>query len=214
MKTRTLFLAASLLAAGFHAQAQQPAGTAPCGIPVFVYQTGMGGMSTFHNGQPVILIDPQVAMGSAEIRDFTILHECGHHMSGHTLPQGLMARGFMGNQQELDADCYAAQRATRAQSRAMSSYFQNVQGPTSPAPGYPTGFQRAANIANCSGQGGGTPPPRRSNCPGLAPGQSLLCRFTQGPRAGQTQNFCGTGATPAPIGGRCMDGRGSFGIAQ
>jgi hypothetical protein len=171
-------------------------------------------MSTFYNGRPVILIDSQVYRGNADIRDFTILHECGHHMNGDTLPQGLMARWSMGNNQELTADCYAARRATPSQSRAMENYFASVQGPRSPAPGYPTGFQRAANIKQCAGGGGGQGDPDSSACPGLQPGQSLLCRFTRGPRAGQTQNFCGTAATPARVAGPCTDGRGSFGVAQ
>src|SRR5271169_2777263 len=43
---------------------------------------------------------------------------------------------------------------------------------------------------------------------------SQTCQFTQGPKAGQTINFAGQpGVTPAPVGGPCTDGMGSYGVA-
>jgi hypothetical protein len=45
-------------------------------------------------------------------------------------------------------------------------------------------------------------------------GMTLTCRFTGGPRAGQTQDYSGVpGAKPAKIGSPCTDGVSSNGIA-
>lgn len=44
--------------------------------------------------------------------------------------------------------------------------------------------------------------------------ESHTCRFTAGPRAGETQYFPpGPGVTPAPVGAPCADGMGSTGYA-
>ncbi len=197
------------------AMAQQPAGVAPCGVPVFVFQTGMGGMSTYYNGQPIVVLDPQVAAGDPNFRTFTLWHECGHHVNGDTLPQGMAARWFMSAQQEMMADCYAAQNVPQGLSQAVAQYFSMSQGNYSPAPGYPTGNMRAQNIMRCAGINAAPTPPSSQGCPGLSPGMSLTCRYTSGPLAGQVQNFCGVpGARPAPIGGFCGDGRGNIGVAQ
>lgn len=167
-------------------------------------------MSTVYNGQPIIIVDPEVDAGNPDFRTFTLFHECGHHANGDTLPQGFAARWAMSAQQEINADCYAAQRVPRDISRTVAQYLSVSQGDFSPAPGYPTGNMRAQNIMRCASGVARPPNPR---CPGLPPGMSLTCRFTNGPRAGQIQDFCGTAATPAPIGGPCTDGS-SYGIAQ
>lgn len=213
----SIFCLASLVSQ--HAQAQQRAGTAPCGIPVFIYQTGMGGMSTINGGQPVILIDPQVAGGDRNFLTFTLFHECGHFANGDLLPQGMVARMFMSAEQELKADCYAAEHVQKSVSQAVAQIFVRTQGNRSPAPGYPTGNERAQNILECAGLTSEDSDSQEDNaandasCPGLPPGMSLTCRFTRGPRAGQVQNFCGMPARPAPIGGPCTDGT-SFGVAE
>jgi hypothetical protein len=60
-----------------------------------------------------------------------------------------------------------------------------------------------------------TNPPSTTAPTSLPPGMSLTCSFTNGPRAGQVQNFAGVpGVTPIPVGSPCNDGLGSFGIAQ
>ncbi len=43
-----------------------------------------------------------------------------------------------------------------------------------------------------------------------SPQLSTTCKFTQGPRAGQTQVYAG--AKPLPVGGACKDGQGSTGV--
>lgn len=207
------------MAQGVHAQV--PSGTAPCGVPIFVYQTGMGGFSTLYNGQAIIVLDPQVAAGDPQFREFTVYHECGHHVNGDILPHGFQNPQGLRPEQELQADCYAAEHVANSVSRHAAEVFRATQGPYSPAPGYPTGNARASNILRCAGlsdegnEGDSSEGSRRSSrCPGLPPGMSLTCRFTRGPRAGQVQDFCGTGARPAPVGGSCTDGFASSGVAQ
>ena len=222
MQLRTTLLGVvACLCFAHHAHAQIAYGIAPCGVPVFIYATGMGGMSTIYNGRPVILIDPQVATGDPLFRTFTIFHECGHHVHGDTLPSGLLlgAQGLR-PEQELSADCYAAQHVPASVSRHVAAIFRATQGDQSPAPGYPTGNRRSSNILRCAGlsdedsssddQSDSDTP----HCPGLPSGMSLTCRFTRGPRAGQVEDFCGTNARPAPTGGLCTDGQGSWGEAQ
>ena len=47
-----------------------------------------------------------------------------------------------------------------------------------------------------------------------AQAMSLVCQFTGGPKAGMTQNFAGfPNVSPAPVGGSCTDGAGSWGVA-
>lgn len=127
-------------------------GTAPCGVPLYTYQTGEGGQSRIYNGVPSIFIDPSVQHGDPRIREFTIYHECGHHVHGDLLPQGIYMSTFMRPQQELNADCYAAQHVPASFSQAMADEFRQTQGDNSPAPGYPTGNERADNILRCAGQ--------------------------------------------------------------
>jgi hypothetical protein len=48
----------------------------------------------------------------------------------------------------------------------------------------------------------------------LASGMTLTCRFTSGPRAGQTQDYSGiAGVAPVPVGSPCTDGVSSNGVA-
>lgn len=49
----------------------------------------------------------------------------------------------------------------------------------------------------------------------LAPGMTLTCQFTSGPRAGQAQNYAGVaGVSPIPIGSPCSDLQGSNGYGR
>jgi len=52
-----------------------------------------------------------------------------------------------------------------------------------------------------------------SPAPAAPAGQSTLtCQFNSGPKAGYIQDFRGTKATPAIVGGACTDGQGSNGL--
>lgn len=204
----------SALAARASAQDRADFGS-PCGVPVWVFQTGQGGLSTVYMGRPVIVLDPGVAFGDPDFRRFTLLHECGHHANGDTLPQGMASRWFMSRQQELSADCYAAHRVPEHISEETARLFEATQGGFSPAPGYPTGNERAANVRRCANIEARPQRGRRSGCPGLPPGMSLICRFTSGPAAGHSLNFCGVpGAVPTPVGSPCSDGGMNSGFAE
>ena len=211
---RILVVALCVLMPVRAALAQMPAGTAPCGIPMFIFASGMGGMSTVYNNQPVITIDPQIANGDSSMRTFTIWHECGHHVNGDTLPSGMASRWAMSAIQEMNADCYAAEHVPKPVSVRVANYFSASQGNYAPAPGYPTGNMRAQNIRRCAGLVAHSEDGAVDACPGLPLGMSLLCRFTTGPRAGDVHDFCGSGARPARKGTACTDGMGSWGIAQ
>jgi hypothetical protein len=98
-----------------------------------------------------------------------------------------------------------------------------------------TSGPRTGQTQNFSGVPGATPAPIGSPCtdgqgsfgvtigpspttsgpaPGGPAGMSTTCRFTNGPRLGQTQNFAGfPGITPIPLGSPCTDGAGSTGFA-
>jgi hypothetical protein len=212
-----------LVCSGTPLHGQTPSGIAPCNIPIFIYPTGMGGLSTLYGGRPVILIDPPVAVGDPQFLQFTLFHECGHFAHRDVVPTGLVNRQGLRPQQELDADCYASKHVSHAISLHVADVFRQTQGAQSPAPDYPTGNERAANILRCAGisddaaedddEAAGRSD-ASDRCPGLPANMSLVCRFTRGPRAGESENYCGTSARPAPIGGPCTDGRGSWGDAQ
>jgi hypothetical protein len=96
--------------------------------------------------------------------------------------------------------------------------FSGVQGAI-PAPvGGPCGDgQGSIGTAVADGTRGATPggPQAGTGRNSLPPGMSLTCKYTTGPKAGQTQDFAGVqGATPAPVGGLCGDGVGSSGYAE
>lgn len=146
-----LILAVPIALVAPSAFGQNAAGNAPCGVPMFVYQTGMGGLSTFYAGRPVILLDPGLHMGDPLFREFTIQHECGHHAQGHTLPTGLASSQGLSMYKELEADCYAAREVSATVSEHTARVFERTQGASSPAPGYPTGNARAQNIRRCAG---------------------------------------------------------------
>lgn len=108
-------------------------------------------MSMIFNGMPVIFLDPPVWAGDPALREFTIFHECGHHVLGHTLPNFGNQNPWFRQTQELAADCYAAQNVSPPVVRRVAQMFSLTQGNFSPAPGYPTGNQRAQNILQCAG---------------------------------------------------------------
>ena len=134
-------------------QAQQWIGNAPCGVPMALYPNPQGAVATIAWGQPVILIDPN-QLGNPLWEEFLVAHECAHHVRGHTLPQGMWFRNmtvWATSQQELEADCFAASVVSPRAAQFAAELFATTQGPMPSGPGYPTGFQRAANILQCAG---------------------------------------------------------------
>jgi hypothetical protein len=100
--------------------------------------------------------------------------------------------------------------------------FSNTPG-VAPAPiGAPcTDGQGSYGVAVAPGSNGAAQSsssapaqPTQSRGGNLPQGKSLTCRFTYGPRSGQTIDFSNVpGATPARIGASCTDGQGSWGVA-
>lgn len=151
---RILFAIATFVVVFWHADRAeaQMLGYAPCGVPLIAAAVP-DAVASAQNGQPIILINPNLPGGP--MLDFLIAHECGHHARGHISPQGIFLRSQFGGiaAMELDADCWAAQTVDQYIARAAIHYFQSVQGPSAGGPGYPSGFQRAQMIAQCSGMG-------------------------------------------------------------
>lgn len=126
-----------------------------CGIPVVVGNTNRIALALKDNtGRPYIYID-QAAMANWTVsRIFTLAHECGHHIQGHTSQMGLMIRTtkWGGTKiQELEADCWAAralnERGYNFDVHRMISEHAG-QGHYSQG-GYPSGVERARNISQC-----------------------------------------------------------------
>ena len=128
-----------------------------CGVPVIVAPNPQSATaSRDQNGHPMIYVDPGVMANWTMSRVFTIAHECGHHMRGHTTPQGMWWRNtqyWATRAQELDADCWAASvLARQGYYRAdieRAAYDFAMQGPFR-TNGYPSGQERAQQIARCA----------------------------------------------------------------
>ena len=155
MKTlcRFLVLALLFLVSAGSSQAQQPLGPAAfCGVPTFAAPNQQGASATVWQGTPVIIIDPSQFQSQLWLQ-FVVAHECAHHVIGHTLPSGMWFRNttnWATAAQDLEADCWAA-RTVSPQAAAFAAQHFARQGAQAGAPGYPTGFQRADNIARCAG---------------------------------------------------------------
>lgn len=127
-----------------------------CGVPVIVARTPQGAVAARDQfGNPVIYADPGVMANWTASRVFTMAHECGHHMRGHTTPQGMWWRNmdfWATRAQELDADCWAAATLAR-----LGYYLRDVEraardfarrGPFMEG-NYPSGQERAQVVARC-----------------------------------------------------------------
>lgn len=128
------------------AHAQRQIGSAPlCGVPVYVTNEPLGMRAVIDYNGSYILVDNRVYAefrGSGFFR-FMLGHECAHFELGHSTSGNIY-------QQELDADCWSAQRVAIQDAQEAIRYFLNRQGAFAGAPGYPTGNQRAATIRQCS----------------------------------------------------------------
>jgi hypothetical protein len=152
-------LVAGMLSATHAGRAQMFAGYDQfCGAAVVVVPNPQGasaGLDQF--GRRVIFIDPSVMANWTTSRMFAIAHECGHHMLGHSLPQGMWFRNtvyWATKEQELQADCWAGQQLSRVGDfvdlRAVINQFAR-QGAIAQG-NYPSGSERAVTIARCAGR--------------------------------------------------------------
>lgn len=130
-----------------------------CNIRVIVVSNPQNASAAFDAWGPVIYMDPSVAADWSMSRLFALAHECGHHLRGHTAPQGMWFRNMPATrswatlQQELDADCWASDALA---SRGLHYDLMRVmydfarQGWIRPGT-YPSGQERAETIRRCAG---------------------------------------------------------------
>jgi hypothetical protein len=154
---KSFFLALFCALASLSAQAQVFAGyDSFCGVPVIVQSTKQIAVAALdNNGIRIIIIDPGAMNNWTHSRRFVLAHECGHHQLGHTTPAGLEARKgipWASKSQELAADCWAATALSGVMARSDLVAVINkyaAEGNWAPS-GYPTGYERAANIVRCA----------------------------------------------------------------
>ncbi len=136
--------------------------------------------------------------------DFIYFHECAH---AHVPTSDELAANCVGL-----IDMRAAGRSSPAIEGQLAA-FHTALGFMGPRYGVGADYwARTVACANQTGSGSAYPTQYSS---GGTPGQlSLTCRFSQGPRSGQTQSYAGVaGVTSVPVGSPCTDGQGSFGTA-
>lgn len=132
-----------------------------CGFQIFLQSTRHVSLAvTAADGSQIIFIDPLLTKRGNEFhKAFLIAHECAHHRLGHTSKEGLNSRWSSGravSDQELSADCWAAETLSRAGLRQFTntmSLRMRRSGLFSPGGGYPAGVQRASIIRECAASG-------------------------------------------------------------
>lgn len=137
-----------------------------CGLPVIVGSDSMTATARKDPaGNKYIHIDPGAMANWTISRIFTLAHECAHHRLGHTNSLGEAERFAGGTaRQELEADCWAAKklRSNGYDSEVQRMVFESYQqGHFSGGVGYPSGVERARNIASCAD---GATEVRRPSC--------------------------------------------------
>ena len=115
------------------------------------------------NGKPVIVVSALTLVDKPSYGRFLIAHECCHHSLGHVGrfrdglgqvgPQRFFYIAPALKQMELDADCCAVKMLrskdeTGSIGSAEEAMMRFGSSPTGAY--YPTGTERAANIAKCS----------------------------------------------------------------
>jgi hypothetical protein len=112
--------------------------------------------STLSHGLPTIFFNQtfmQSIAHSAAMVMFVYEHECGHHALGH-IEEGQTAQGSLSQKnhfkQELDADCYAAQKLREMgyTSKDITSIIDDVY-PWPKDPEHPSGKVRSQHVASC-----------------------------------------------------------------
>lgn len=125
-----------------------------CGLPVIVGsdpQTASARKDAA--GRKFIHVDPGAMANWTMSRMFTLAHECAHHLLGHTNPMGEAERFYGGTaKQELEADCWAAAklRSVGYYSDITRTILERASEGHFSSGGYPSGLERAQNIARCS----------------------------------------------------------------
>ena len=127
-----------------------------CGVPVIVRPNPQSATAERDSlGRPEIHVDPGVMANWTMSRIFTLAHECGHHKLGHTTPGGTWIRNtqfWATRAQELEADCWAARAlAANGYRRDLEKAYIDFAYQGSVPPGnYPSGQERAHNVARCA----------------------------------------------------------------
>lgn len=124
-----------------------------CGLPVIVgYDPQTASARRDPYGNPFIHVDPGVMSNWTMSRRFTLAHECAHHLLGHTNGLGMAERYYGGTKkQELEADCWAAKKLSEIgfDGDISRTVLQHASQGHFSAGGYPSGAERASNIARC-----------------------------------------------------------------
>ena len=120
-------------------------------------------LSTTDNGQPIIVVSAMVMAQSGAYARFLMAHECSHHTLGHVAvykrelghlgPQLFFYIAPQLRHMELDADCNAVRMlkiknepdTIEAARQVMLQFGGKPTGAY-----YPTGVERAENIAKCA----------------------------------------------------------------
>jgi hypothetical protein len=125
-----------------------------CGLPVFTGSNPQFATAERDNqGNPIIHVDPSVLSNMSNSRIFTLAHECAHHLLGHTTQLGHLERYSGGTRkQELEADCWAAQKLSQFGQFSDLEFqtLKNLSDGHFAGNGYPSGNERAHNIYACA----------------------------------------------------------------
>lgn len=132
-----------------------------CGFPIVIAPTPFVALATADkDGALIIIIDPDLMRPEEHFhRLFMIAHECAHHVMGHTTAAARAQRrrsGRVVRDQELSADCWAAETLARAGLgrfvAIMATRFHRA-GLYSPGAGYPAGLHRSLIVRHCAAAG-------------------------------------------------------------
>ena len=124
-----------------------------CGYPILFHPVSSVSLARIDARLgKIIVLDPLLTFPpQAAHRRFLIAHECAHHRFDHATPTGLRERAANKGveNQELSADCWAAEALIVADEvRFIANAFYR-KGLHSPGSGYPSGIQRSTLIYHC-----------------------------------------------------------------
>jgi hypothetical protein len=133
----------------------------PCGIPAFPNLTVATGQSALDpiSGAPEIFFNPaffnSLGINGPPMFRYMLAHECSHHLSGDIIAQHINPQGMLmiNPQIELAADCRAAgylKSQNDIQALQVAIQYWSLFGGNPTGPNYPTGYQRAQSMVQCS----------------------------------------------------------------